>query len=80
MQPHRMSGHAAHSESSMAYQLKRVVTVSTFLGKDSLRTASDPGFVLMLMGPVDWKLLRHARRLSEAGFVVPLLSLPWGSW
>ena len=54
--------------------------VSTFLCKDSLRTASDPEFVLMLMGPVDWKLLRHARRLSEAGFVVPLLSLPWGSW
>ena len=51
---------------------------STFPCKDSLRSASDPGFVQM--GPVDWKLLRHARRLSEAGLVVPLPSLPWGLW
>ena len=32
------------------------------------------------MDSVDWKLLRPVQTKSEAGFVVPPSSLPWGFW
>ena len=32
------------------------------------------------MDSVDWKLLRPVQTKSEAGFVVPPSSLPWGLW